>query len=285
MAILFSDNVSDWYYFEDFDTQVRFLFENFSSNKTREVTPKKLLQGFPGTLAMDIGGASWQTVFSSNALILNNDPLYKDIFDLLLADFDTIKQFLAYSNTTLTDKNLLSSASIEIGQDVSISLDYNQKFDRIFNFNYLADEATEDFTGRVAKFYDCNFYLSLDRDAISYLNFPVYGGSINIKIDYDKLYFVNSETDFPFYNPQQYSISGSVSTIVDYNKFSDFISNPSEFNLLMPTSANCSLSIGDRYLELGQVNIQSGLSIQKQSGLLEVKIDFTTYARHFEEQT
>lgn len=285
MAILFSDNIADWYYFEDADTNIRFLFENFSSNKTRDVSVKKLIQGFPGTLAMDIGGASWETVFSSNALILNNDPLYKDIFDLLLADFNTIKQFLAYSNATITDKNLLTSASIDIGQDLSISLNYAQKFDRIFNFNYLADEVTEDFTGRVAKFYDCNFYLSLDRNQENFLNFPILSGGINIKIDYDKLYFVNSETDFPFYNPQHYEISGSVTTVLDYASFSDLITNPNDFNSLIPTYANCSISVGDRYLELGQVNIQSGLSIQKQGGLLEAKIDFTTYARHFEEQT
>jgi hypothetical protein len=285
VAILNSTNISDWYYFEDKDTLKRYLFENFDSNKKIEVSPKKLLQGFPGTLAMDIGGSNWNTKFSSLALILNDDPLYKDIFDLLKTDFETIKQFLAFHNKTLTNRNLLSSASINIDQNVSVNLEYLQKFDTILNFKNIISDPLEDFVGRTAKFYDTSFYVTLDKENQNILPLNILSGSINIAIDYDKMYFVNSETDLPFQNPQFYTISGSFNTYIAYSELDNFLLDQVSLDKLFPFNANCSVLIGDRYLELGQVNIQSDLSFKKENGFLSIGINFTSYARYYEEQT
>lgn len=284
MLVLNSTTNSDWYYFEDPDTQKRFIIESFNTTRSREVSQRKTIQGFPGTLIMDIDGASWTSNFTSDALILQSE-LYYDIFDLLIYDFNSLKQFLAYQNRTLSDKNLLLSASITLGNTINISLDYDQKFDRIFSFkNEIPNTEENDFVGRTAKFYDTSFYISKIDNTNDMLELKIHSGSINITIDYDKLYFVNSDSEFPFYSPQNYKISGNVKAYTSYEHLSTFVSDPRTFNVLIPTLANSSIAIGNRYLELGQVNIQSDLKFQKSNGILEVDFSFVSYARYFEEQ-
>lgn len=284
MLVLNSKTNSDWYYFEDSDTQKRFIIESFSTTRSREVNQRKTIQGFPGTLIMDIDGATWTSNFTSDALILKSE-LYYDIFDLLINDFNAIKQFLAFQNLVITDKNLLTSASITLGNTVNINLDYNQKFDNIFSFkNDLPNTEENDFVARTAKFYDTSFYIAKIDGSDDILDFKVHSGSMTINVEYDKLYFVNSDSEFPFYSPQNYKISGNVKAYTTYEKMSSFISDPRQFNKLIPTHANSSIAIGNRYLELGQVNIQSDFKFQKADGLLEVDFSFVSYARYYEEQ-
>lgn len=284
MLVLNSKTNSDWYYFEDPDTQKRFIIESFNSTRSREVNQRKTIQGFPGTLIMDIDGATWTSNFSSDALILKSE-LYYDIFDLLINDFNSIKQFLAFQNLVITDKNLLTSASITLGNTVNINLDYNQKFDNIFSFkNDLPNTEDNDFVARTAKFYDTSFYVAKKDGTDEILDFKIHSGSVTINVEYDKLYFVNSDSEFPFYSPQNYKINGNVKAYTTYEKMSSFISDPRQFNLLIPTLANSSIAIGNRYLELGQVNIQSDFKFQKTDGLLEVDFSFVSYARYYEEQ-
>lgn len=284
MLVLNSKTNSDWYYFEDPDTQKRFIIESFNSTRSREVNQRKTIQGFPGTLIMDIDGATWTSNFTSDALILKSE-LYYDIFDLLINDFNSIKQFLAFQNLVITDKNLLTSASITLGNTVNINLDYNQKFDNIFSFkNDLPNTEDNDFVARTAKFYDTSFYVAKANGTDEILDFKIHSGSVTINVEYDKLYFVNSDSEFPFYSPQNYKISGNVKAYTTYEKMSSFISDPRQFNLLIPTLANSSIAIGNRYLELGQVNIQSDFKFQKADGLLEVDFSFVSYARYYEEQ-
>jgi len=284
MLVLNSKTNSDWYYFEDSDTQKRFIIESFSTTRSREVNQRKTIQGFPGTLIMDIDGATWTSNFTSDALILKSE-LYYDIFDLLINDFNAIKQFLAFQNLVITDKNLLTSASITLGNTVNINLDYNQKFDNIFSFkNDLPNTEVNDFVARTAKFYDTSFYIAKIDGSDDILDFKVHSGSMTINVEYDKLYFVNSDSEFPFYSPQNYKISGNVKAYTTYEKMRSFISDPRQFNKLIPTHANSSIAIGNRYLELGQVNIQSDFKFQKADGLLEVDFSFVSYARYYEEQ-
>lgn len=284
MLVLNSKTNSDWYYFEDSDTQKRFIIESFSTTRSREVNQRKTIQGFPGTLIMDIDGATWTSNFTSDVLILKSE-LYYDIFDLLINDFNAIKQFLAFQNLVITDKNLLTSASITLGNTVNINLDYNQKFDNIFSFkNDIPNTEENDFVARTAKFYDTSFYIAKIDGTDDILDFKVHSGSMTINVEYDKLYFVNSDSEFPFYSPQNYKISGNVKAYTTYEKMSSFISDPRQFNKLIPTHANSSIAIGNRYLELGQVNIQSDFKFQKADGLLEVDFSFVSYARYYEEQ-
>ena len=140
-----------------------------------------------------------------------------------------------YQNVTVTHKNLLTSASITLGNTVNINLDYNQKFDNVFSFkNDLPNTEQDDFTARTAKFYDTNFYVAKIDGTNEILEFKIHSGSVTISIDYDKLYFVNSDSEFPFYSPQNYKISGNVKAYTSYDQLSSFISDPRRFNELIP---------------------------------------------------
>lgn len=284
MPIITSDNIADWYYLEDLHTPRRFLVENFTTTRNQKVEQRKAIQGLPGTLIMDVAGSDWSSTFSSNALIIKDGDLYHDIFDLLLEDFGHIKQFLLYQNEFLEDKNLLVTAEIEIGEQVGITLTYTQKFDNIFNFKYIADTDNNDFVARVAKFYDTNFYLSKKLNSDEYYIFKINTGRITISVDYDTLYFVNSDSEFPFYSLQNYKISGSFTSYLPHDQIDDLIIYNKNFNELIPSRANCSIAIGDRYLELGQANIQSNVTFSKSNGYLEIESHFETYSRFYEEQ-
>lgn len=284
MPIITSDNIADWYYLEDLHTPRRFLVENFTTTRNQKVEQRKAIQGLPGTLIMDVAGSDWNSTFSSNALIIKDGDLYHDIFDLLLEDFGHIKQFLLYQNEFLEDKNLLVTAEIEIGEQVGITLTYTQKFDNIFNFKYVADTDNNDFVARVAKFYDTNFYLSKKLNSDEYYIFKINTGRITISVDYDTLYFVNSDSEFPFYSLQNYKISGSFTAYLPHEQIDNLIIYNKNFNELIPSRANCSIAIGDRYLELGQANIQSNVTFSKSNGYLEIESHFETYSRFYEEQ-
>ena len=285
MPILTSGNIADWYYLEDLHTPRRFLIENFTTTRKQSVEQRKAIQGFPGTLIMDIGASDWNSTFSSNALIIKDGDLYYDIFDLLKEDFGHIKQFLFYQNEYLEDKNLLVSADIDIGTEIGITLTYTQKFDNIFNFKYIAgNNETEDFVARTAKFYDTKFYLSKKLDSDEYYSFKINTAKINIAVDYDTLYFVNSDSEFPFYSLQNYKISGSFTAYLPHEQIDNLILYNKNFNELIPSKANCSIAIGDRYLELGQANIQSNVTFSKSNGFLEVESNFVAYSRFYEEQ-
>ena len=233
---------------------------------------------------MDVGASDWNSTFSSNALIIKDGDLYHDIFDLLKEDFGQIKQFLLYQNEFLEDKNLLVTADIDIGTEVGITLTYTQKFDNIFNFKYVADQTNDDFVARTAKFYDTNFYLSKKLDSDEYYVFKINTGKINISVDYDTLYFVNSNSEFPFYSLQNYKISGSFTAYLPHDQIDSLILYNKNFNELIPSRANCSIAIGDRYLELGQANIQSNVTFSKSNGYLEIESNFVAYSRFYEEQ-
>jgi hypothetical protein len=284
MPILTSDNIADWYYLEDLHTTRRFLIENFTTTRKQSVEQRKAIQGLPGTLIMDVGASDWNSTFSSNALIIKDGDLYHDIFDLLKEDFGHIKQFLLYQNEFLEDKNLLVTADIDIGTEVGINLTYTQKFDNIFNFKYVADQTNDDFVARTAKFYDTNFYLSKKLDSDEYYVFKINTGKINISVDYDTLYFVNSNSEFPFYSLQNYKISGSFTAYLPHEQIDSLILYNKNFNELIPSRANCSIAIGDRYLELGQANIQSNVTFSKSNGYLEIESNFVAYSRFYEEQ-
>jgi hypothetical protein len=285
MPIITSDNIANWYYLEDLHTPRRFLIENFTTTRNQSVEQRKAIQGLPGTLIMNVGASDWNSTFSSNALIIKDGDLYYDIFDLLKEDLGHIKQFLLYQNEFLEDKNLLVTADIDIGSEVGITLTYTQKFDNIFNFKYVAqNNSTEDFVARTAKFYDTNFYLSKKLDSDEYFVFKVNSGNIKISVDYDTLYFVNSNSEFPFYSLQNYKISGSFKSYLPHNEIDSLILYNKNFNELIPSRANCSIAIGDRYLELGQANIQSNVTFSKTNEYLEIESNFVAYSRFYEEQ-
>jgi hypothetical protein len=145
-----------------------------------------------------------------------------------------------------------------------------------------------DFIARKAKFYDIKFYIPEDN-----IEFIVQSGSINVTIDYNKLFFINSNTSNPFYEPKGYSISGSVELIIPADLWPKLLTPTSNNNdqilpgqsllRLFTKNVNCSIILGDkRHFDIGLVTLTSELSLELQSaGLGLAKIKFETFAANF----
>jgi len=222
---------------------------------------------------------------------------YKDVFDLLIDDFSFIKANLynrdywigLYQSTGKSyylqlanmydskywytrPKNLLTSASIQIGSNIRCTLNYNAFFDQLFESIPFASAFpyNYDFLARVAKNYDCRFYITDGADNL----LRVLSGSISINISYTKFYLANTESEYPIYAPQSYEVSGTL--VVPTNNF-EVMRNL--FNSKVVTYANFSLLIGSRYLRLGQTVIEDRLNMTMGDNLRTAEISFKGYAR------
>ena len=302
MSLLTSDYVASWYFVKRNNNtgqsgDVYYLLKDIKNTTTVNSSEKDLIQGESGILVIDQNGQREQTSINSEALILNNengvnnvDTLtknYKDVIDLLLEDYhlllsfffltpedinntgdlDWFNKFLEQFNLTINNKNLLTSASINIGTNVSCSLEYLTRYDHKFDFVYdtltLNNYIPYDFIARTARNYDCRFFIDGNQ-------YKIKNGSININIGYKELFIANTKSKYPFYSPQSYKVSGSFTIISKHNQF-NFIGN----------EGNCSLLIGDRYLELGQGSLKTSYTraLNADENSTSIIVNFTGYAR------
>jgi len=313
MAIYTSDQIGKWYWLR-YDNNV-ILAEEFTTELTRAVSDKQLIQGDAGVHVMSVNGKTMTSTLSSDVLIeipqgrfnINNsvpsvitppfNPAYRDVLDLLIDDFAFIKTSLynpdywlrlsrntgnaTYKNTAnmydekfwyTNPRNLLSSASIQIGNTVRCTLNYNAYYDQIFNRIEFVDAfpQSSDFLARVAKNYDCRFYATLDSD--QYLR--ILSASININIRYAKMYLANTESEYPLYSPQGYEVSGSITVPAkEWNFFRNL------YNSKVVSYTNFSLLVGSRYLRLGQALIEDKINLSMGDNMMTAEISFKGYAR------
>lgn len=289
MAIYTSDHIGKWYWLRYGNNIL--LAEEFSTELTRAVSSKKLIQGDAGVHVMSVNGKTMTSSLSSDVLIelpqqrynLNSsvpsvvippyNPGYKDVLDLLITDFDIIKKTLYNPDIWyMLPRNLLTSASLQIGNTVRCSLNYNAYYDQIFEQIQFADAFPQnyDFLARVAKNYDCRFYATNSYD--NYLK--VLSGSININISYSKMYLANIESEYPIYSPQGYEVSGTITVPArSWNLLRDL------FNSKVVTYTNFSLLVGTRYLRLGQAVIEDKINMTMSDNLMTAEISFKGYGR------
>jgi hypothetical protein len=284
-----SDYVGKWYWLK-YDDKI-LLVENMSSELERATSAQKLIQGDSGTHVISFNGKTWNTTMSSLALIevttpkqTINEPkvvkvaapfssYYIDAFDLLINDFDQVRRFLFNGGASLLPKHLLTSASINIENDVRLQLSYNSSYDQKFQeIRYInADPpATLDFLARAAKNYDCRFNVTANDAALSY---KILSGSINITVSHTKSFLINLESEYPIYSPQGYQISGSFK--IPANNWDELLS---VFENNDVTLSNFSLLVGSRYLRLGQASVQSSIKFNNES-FRTAEINFVGYAR------
>lgn len=305
MSLLTSDYVADWYLLKHkkpftslTDTDEFYLLKSITNNTSIAAIPIDLIQGEAGVLVIDQQQHRDVTTISSEALILNNSSgvnnvetnikKYYDIIDLLKKDYYALLMhffltpedlFIKNSNTQLLgialsefgeaikNYNLLSSADISLGEIISANLTYQTRYDKKFEVIFadeLKDDPGEhDFIARIARNYDCRFYI----DGTNYL---IKSGSINISIDYQELWFANSFSKLPFYSPQKHSVSGTMEIIAVHDDIQS-----------IKTSGNCSVLIGNRYIELGQASIKTNYqrSLQASNAPTTITINFQAYAR------
>jgi len=289
MAIYTSDHIGKWYWLKYNNYIV--LAEQFSTEISRTVSNKQLIQGDAGVHVMSVNGKTMTSQLSSDVLIeipqakynVNNsvpsvatppyNPGYKDVLDLLIDDFALIRANLYNPDFWfMRPKNLLTSASIQIGDTIRCSLNYNAYYDQIFELIQFADAfpSNYDFLARVAKNYDCRFYATNENDQI----LKVLSGSINININYSKIYLAGTESEYPLYSPQGYEVSGSITIPArNWNLLRDL------YNSKVVTYTNFSLLIGNRYLRLGQAVIEDKMNLTMGDNLMTAEISFKGYGR------
>lgn len=284
-----SDYVGKWYWLK-YDDKI-LLVENMSSELERATNAQKLIQGDSGTHVISNNGKTWNTTMSAPALLevvtpkqtINSQKVtrvaapfssyYMDAFDLLINDFGLLRRFLFNGGASLSPKHLLTSASINIENDVKIQLSYNssytQKFQEIRYIN--ADPPVSlDFLARAAKNYDCRFNVTANDAALTY---KILSGSINITVSHSKMFLVNLESEYPVYSPQGYQISGSFK--IPANNWNDLLD---VFENNDVTLSNFSIVIGTRYLRLGQASMQSSIKFNNEA-FRTAEINFVGYAR------
>lgn len=253
-----------------------------------------------------------------------------DIFDLFLVKYNKLYNYFKTvyhpnipqdgDELFLRTKDLLQSASFNINADgVDMSLVFLNKYTQMFTL-VQADPAKKpevakedktqqestvlqsdppekqkdaepnyiNFIARKARFYDVKFYIPEDN-----IEFVVQSGSINLTIDYNKLFFINSNTSIPFYEPKGYSMNGSVELIIPADLWPALLTPTSNNNdqvlpgqsllRLFTKNVNCSIVLGDgRHFDVGLVTLTSELSLELQSGGLGLmKVKFETFAANF----
>ena len=298
MAIIDSRYIGSWYFLKTALTNVSgtsyILANSVINNSDLSIQAKDLIQGEAGTLVIDQLGKKDKITVSGEALIIKNasgnylvpttNVNYKDVFDLLIDDYYLLLNFFFYPvediynvddlgwlqyiltqlGLTLTNKNLLTSAAINIGNSVSCTLNYNCSYDTKFTIDLpVTNNNAEDFIARVAKNYDIRFYI----DGNEYY---IKSGSININVGYSEVYIANTGYQYPFFSPQTHNLSGSLEIYSVHDSYTS-----------IPVEGNCSILVGDRYLELGQASIKSNYTRKIDSNLSAntINISFTAYAR------
>lgn len=299
MAIIDSRYVGSWYFLKTALTNVSgtsyILANSVSNSSDLSIQPKDLIQGEAGTLVIDQLGKKETSTVSGDALIIKNASgnylvptttvTYKDVFDLLIDDYYLLLNFFFYSvediynnnenidwlqyiltqlGLTITNKNLLKSATINIGSNISCTLNYNCRYDTKFTIDLpVTNNNTEDFIARTAKNYDVRFNI----DGNEYY---IKSGSVNININYSEIYIANTGYQYPFFSPQSHTVTGNFEIYSIHDSYET-----------IPVEGNISLLVGDRYLELGQASIKSNYTrkIDSSSSASTVSIQFTAFAR------
>lgn len=307
MSLLTSDYIGSWYFLKKKGASTPYYLLQSVTNTTSHTTqPIDLIQGEAGVLVINQGEQTEKTNIASPALILKNASGvnnvetntidYKDVIDLLLEDYYKLLQFffLSPEDLFISDKfnknqngeleyfgillsnfgaglknsNLLSSAQITIGDKISCTLDYETRYDKKFDIIYAESESApellpSDFIAREARNFDCRYYI--DGNA-----YRIKSGSININIEYKQLYLANTYYKQPFFSPQKHTVTGSLEIIAPHASYNT-----------IPVEANCSVLIGDRYIELGQASIKSQYTRKVASSpeAHTISINFSGYSR------
>ena len=295
MSLLTSDYISSWFFLQKKDytglaqiLQPYYVIESLDYSKSVSTTPVDLIQGDAGTLVINTAGTKYKTTINSEALIIKNVDttavVYQDIFDILMEDYYTILNYYFVPSTDLNNyggnsndlftgnkvriEHLFNTATITIGQKISCNIDYNclysNKFNIVYNNYSEGLQGDFDYIARTAKNYDCRFFIDGTND------YYIKSGSLTISMDYSEVFIANIKDSVPFYSPQGYKVSGSITVLV---KNFDFES--------IPTNGNISLLVGDRYLELGQASIKSEFdrSFKAADTASTITIAFTGYSR------
>jgi hypothetical protein len=323
MPIIPSNYINSWFKVQDRLPPYNFyILRSISSTLNQVVEKKDYIQGDAGTHVMSIRDATWSTSINSPVLITSQLDRstydFLDSFDLFLQTFYKLRTYFKEVNEQtaedpeldiyLTTADLLSRSTIQISDTgVDVNMTYLNNFDQMFelllpNQDFVKTDdnskykkstnnsflSTVDYLSRIAKFYDVKFYIPEDN-----IEFIVKSGTINVSVDYAKVFFVNSNTTQPFYKPKGYSIQGEVDLIIPVDIWTSIIKpTTNDLNRVLPgqnfmqlikEKVNCSIGITDgRMFKVGLVNATSEFNLTMDSGSLpSLRVKFETYASNF----
>lgn len=322
MPIIPANYINSWYKVQDKLPPYNFyILRSVSSTLNQVVDKKENIQGDAGTHVLSIRDSVWNTSINSPTLIieqLDSSPYdFQDSFSLFLQTFYKLRTYFKEVNEALEDNpesdiylttgDLLSKATISIGETVDVNLTYLNNFDQMFDFLLPGQDfvknsddskykkntsnahlSTISYLSRTAKFYDVKFYIPEDN-----IEFIVKSGTVNVSVDYAKMFFINSNTSQPFYKPKGYSIQGEVDLIIpadiwasiikpEFNNL-DRVLPGQNFMQLIKEKVNCSIGIADgRMFKVGLVNATTDFNLTMDSGSLPtLRVKFETYASNF----
>ena len=323
MPLIPSNYINSWYKVQDkLPPNNFYILRSVTSTLNQVVEKKDYIQGDAGTHVMSIRDAVWSTTIVSPVLIIKqldtSEYDFLDSFDLFLQTFYKLRTYFkevtealeddTESDIYLTTADLLSRATIQINDSgVDVSLTYLNNFDQMFDFLLPGQDfvknsddskykkntknayiSTADYLSRAAKFYDVKFYIPEDN-----VEFIIKSGTINVSVDYAKLFFINSNTSQPFYKPKGYSIQGEVDLIIPADIWASIIKPEfNDLNRVLPgqnfmqlikEKVNCSIGIADgRMFKVGLVNATTDFNLTMDSGSLpSLRVKFETYASNF----
>lgn len=323
MPLIPSNYINSWYKVQDKLPPYNFyILRTITSTLNQAVDRKDYIQGDAGTHVMSMRDAVWNTTINSPVLVIkqldNSSYDFLDSFDLFLQTFYKLRTYFKEvtealeddpeSDIYLTTGDLLSRATIQINDSgVDVNLTYLNNFDQMFDFLLPGQDfvknsddskykkntsnahlSTISYLSRTAKFYDVKFYIPEDNE-----EFIVKSGTVNVSVDYAKMFFINSNTSQPFYKPKGYSIQGEVDLIIpadiwasiikpEFNNL-DRVLPGQNFMQLIKEKVNCSIGIADgRMFKVGLVNATTDFNLTMDSGSLPtLRVKFETYASNF----
>jgi len=295
MSLLTSDYIASWFFLQKKDftglsqiLQPYYVLESLDYSKNVGTEAVDLIQGDAGVHVINTSETTFKTTISSEALIIKDVDTttvqYRDIFDIFLEDYYALLNYFFIPSTDLNNnggnsndlfsgnkvriENLFNNATITIGQKISCNIDYNCVYSNKFNvaYNNYSEglQGDFDFIARTARNYDCRFFIDNTND------YYIKSGSLTISMSHKQVYIANTKNSVPFYSPQGYKVTGSITVLVKNFDFEN-----------IPTYGNISLLVGDRYLELGQASIKSEYNrkLNASESASTMTIQFTGYAR------
>lgn len=323
MPLIPSNYINSWYKVQDkLPPNNFYILRSITSTLNQVVEKKDYMQGDAGTHVMSIRDNVWSTTINSPVLIIQqldrSSYDFLDSFDLFLQTFYKLRTYFKEVTEALADDpesdiylntaDLLSRATIQISDSgVDVNMTYLNNFDQMFDFllpdeNFVKNSDGSkskqntsnsnlfkiDYLSRTARFYDVKFYIPEDNT-----EFVVKSGTINVQVDYAKMFFINSNTSQPFYKPKGYSIQGEVDLIIPTDIWTSIIKPATNdlnrvlpgqnFMQLIKEKVNCSIGIADgRMFKVGLVNATSDFNLTMDSGSLPtLRVKFETYASNF----
>ena len=290
MPLLDANYISNLYFFNDSISDKTLVLENFTEHqKQLDVTPKPLIQGNIGTYVIDVHGMKWECEMSSPVFIMQNSG-FENLLDIIYDGYLNNNFILnAVGDTTPEINTILKTASINIGQDgvkttMTCWSDKGSVMNWLVTSPVIADAApdgySDDFIGRIARFYDTYLILNFDQDNtnIDPQTYYIKSGDIKIEVITTDTFFIRQSKKT--YNPNttfrvlNYTVEGNVT--IAYSPLSDPLVNPIEIFQQSTNGAMFQIVIGNSTYDFskGKIVIREISKTIKSDDLVWVTLSF-----------